>query len=527
MTKLLFFLTPALLLVWAVFAGSAEEKKPAATATAEKAKADDAKSPPSKPATTAPSAGTAKETKPAETKPAASKLPAAVIEIKSIPDDDNTCIICHTTLDTGDPKDQKYHIPLESLKNDVHWQKGVRCQDCHGGDPTVAEVKAHQAKGDFHTVNRDGKPWPADIPDFCGRCHSNIDYMRHFNPSPRTDQLAEYWTSRHGKRLKETQATGGDPQVATCISCHDQPHGNAIDTKAHGISPVNLPTSPVFHLNVAKTCAKCHSDHEIMKGRLYNKQPLPCDEYDKWRASVHGKALLDKGDASAPTCNNCHGNHGAAPPQVDSVANACGTCHGKIAKLFEGTKMQHKFEKEGLPGCATCHGNHAIHQPSDEFLGMKEGAFCVRCHEPGKEQHGATPLGAKAAEAIHADLAKLKDGITKADETLTEAETKGMEVSQPKFDLQKATDALTDARTQIHSFNADVVDKALAPGEKVVEEVQAKADQALEQYQFRRYWLAVSLVPILIVTGLLLLYIRALPIPQKPADPEGEGATKS
>ena len=60
MKKLLFFLTPALLLVWAVFAGSAEDKKPAATATAEKAKADDAKSPPSKPATTAPSAGTAK-----------------------------------------------------------------------------------------------------------------------------------------------------------------------------------------------------------------------------------------------------------------------------------------------------------------------------------------------------------------------------------------------------------------------------------------------------------------------------------
>ena len=145
----------------------------------------------------------------------------------------------------------------------------------------------------------------------------------------------------------------------------------------------------------------------------------------------------------------------------------------------------------------------------------------------GKSSTAPRPLGAKAAEAIHADLAKLKDGITKADETLTEAETKGMEVSQPKFNLQKATDALTDARTQIHSFNADMVDKALAPGEKVVEEVQAKADQALEEYQFRRYWLAVSLVPILIVIGLLLLYIRALPIPEKPADPEGEGATTS
>ena len=120
----------------------------------------------------------------------------------------------------------------------MHWQKGVRCQDCHGGDPTVAEIKAHQAKDDFRAIKS-----PADIPDFCGRCHSNIEYMRHFNPSPRTDQLAEYWTSGHGKQLKAT----GDAKVATCISCHDQPHGNAIDLKPHGIRPVNEPASPVYH----------------------------------------------------------------------------------------------------------------------------------------------------------------------------------------------------------------------------------------------------------------------------------------
>jgi predicted CXXCH cytochrome family protein len=343
--------------------------------------------------------------------------------------------------------------------------------------------------------------------------------MRHFNPSPRTDQLAEYWMSEHGKQLKAT----GDPKVATCISCHDYPHGNGVDLAPHGIRAVNVPTSPVFHLNVAKTCSKCHSDTKTMAAYTYKGQPLPCDEYAKWRQSVHGKALLDKGDFSAPTCNNCHGNHGAAPPQTDSVANACGACHGKIAKLFEATKMRHKFETEGLPGCATCHGNHDIRQPSDEFLGMQHGAFCVRCHEQGKEKHGATIAGAKAAEAIHANLQQLKDGIQMADETLTLAEEKGMEVSEPKFNLHKASDALITARTQIHTFQVDVVKKALAEGEKVVSDVQGKADRALQQYQFRRYWLAVSLVPILIVIGLLLLYIRTLPIPEPPADSKGEG----
>ena len=392
----------------------------------------------------------------------------------------------------------------------MHWQKGVRCQDCHGGDPTVLEIKAHQANGDFRAIKS-----PADVPDFCGRCHSNIEYMRHFNPSPRTDQLAEYWTSGHGKQLKATEAKGGDPKVATCISCHDQPHGSAADLTPHGIRPVNEPASPVFHLNVAKTCAKCHGDAKVMAGYTYKGVQLPGDEYAGWRKSVHGKALMDKGDFSAPSCNNCHGNHGAAPPQTDSVANACGTCHGKIARLFEDTKMRHKFQAEGLPGCATCHGNHEIRQPNDDFLGMQHDAFCVRCHEQGKEKHGATIAGAKVAETIHVDLQHLKDGIQKADQTLAEAEKKGMEVSQPKFNLQKAFDSLTNARTQIHSFRADVVKTALADGEKVVLDVQGKADHALKEYENRRIWLAISLVPILIVIGLLLLYIRALPPAEK------------
>ncbi|MGO9109234.1 MAG: cytochrome c3 family protein [Thermoguttaceae bacterium] len=534
MKKLFSLLTSALLLVWAVVPGSAEDKsadkKPAAAAVpAEKTGVEDAKSPSSAPVSAPAAEGAAKnskpaeakstETKPAEAKPAGSKTPAAAIVIKSIPDTDNTCIQCHTSPDTWDPKDQaqyKFHIPLEAMKNDVHWQKGVRCQDCHGGDATVLDVKAHQANDDFRAIKS-----PADIPDFCGRCHSNIEYMRHFSPSPRTDQLAEYWTSGHGKRLKAT----GDPKVATCISCHDQPHGNAVDLAPHGIRPVNEPASPVYHTKVAQTCSKCHSDPKTMAGYVYKGQPLPCDEYAKWRKSVHGKALLDKGDLRAPTCNNCHGNHGAAPPQTDSVANACGACHGKIAKLFEATKMRHKFESEGLPGCATCHSNHEIREPSDDFLGMQNGTFCVRCHEQGNQKHGATLAGAKAAELIHADLQKLKTGIQKADETLSRAEEKGMEVSEPKFNLHKAFDSLTNARTQIHSFQVDVVQKALADGEKVVADVQGKADRALQEYQYRRYWLAISLIPIFIVIGLLLLYIRALPIPAQPADSEGEGTT--
>jgi hypothetical protein len=317
--------------------------------------------------------------------------------------------------------------------------------------------------------------------------------------------LAEYWTSGHGKTLKAT----GDPKVATCISCHEKPHGSAQDRGKHGIRAVDDLQSPVYRTNVAETCAKCHADAKVMAGYQYHGKPLGHEQYADWRVSVHGRALIKKGDLGAPTCNNCHGNHGAVPPAVGSVANACGACHGKIAELFADTRMKHRFVEEKLPGCATCHGSHAIHPPSDEMVGMQTGAVCVKCHAGG--EHGATIDGAKAAKAIRHGLDNLTQEIAQARATVAEAERLGMEVSGPRFDLRKAQSALTNARTLLHSFQPKPVEAALADGQSVAAKVQDKADQALQEYTSRRVWLATSLVPILIVVGLLLLYIRTLP----------------
>ena len=254
-----------------------------------------------------------------------------------------------------------------------------------------------------------------------------------------------------------------------------------------------------------------------MAGYQYHGQPLGHEQYAQWHASVHGRALLEKGDLGAPTCNNCHGNHGAVPPAVGSVANACGACHGKIADLFATTRMKHRFVEEKLPGCATCHGSHAIHPPSDEMVGMQGGAVCATCHAGGK--YGATLVGANAAKTIRHGLDELTREIAHARATVAVAERLGMEVSGPRFDLRNAQSALTNARTLLHSFQPKPVAAALADGQGVATKVQEKADQALKEYTSRRVWLAASLVPIFIVIGLLLLYIRTLPAkPQRPAD---------
>jgi predicted CXXCH cytochrome family protein len=417
------------------------------------------------------------------------------------PPPENKCLLCHGNADIWEGEQLRLFISEADLANDIHWQKGLRCWDCHGGNPQADELRAAHAEEDgFRTIKS-----PADVPKFCGECHANIEYMRRYRPSPRTDQLAEYWTSGHGRRLQAT----GDPEVATCISCHDKPHGSAQDKTRHGIRPVTELDSPVYRTRVAATCSKCHSDQQLMKGRLYHDQQLPCDEYSKWRQSVHGKAMMEKGDLSAPTCNNCHGNHGAVPPQVDTVANACGVCHGKVARLFEQARMKHKFEEVGLPGCATCHGNHDISRPSDEMLGMANGAVCARCHQNGK--YGATLAGSEIARTLRSDLERLQQGIHTAEETLDTAERLGMEVSEPRFELRAAVDEMTNARSQIHTFQLKPVETALAGGAKVVSEVQEKADHVLHEHTARRIWLAATLVPIVLVIVLLVLYIRTLP----------------
>jgi predicted CXXCH cytochrome family protein len=415
---------------------------------------------------------------------------------------DYSCTICHSK--TGELwSDVIPAVDEKDLAHDIHWQKGIRCHDCHGGSPTLAEFTKHREDDSF----RSGRS-PLDLPAFCGHCHSSIDYMRRFAPSARTDQEAEYWTSGHGRRLKasaEGENAQVDEGVATCVKCHG----------GHGILAVNDTNSSVYPTRVAQTCARCHSDEKLMAGRTYNDRPLGHQQYEQWLQGVHGRALLEKGDLSAPACNDCHGNHGALPPGVDSVANACGSCHGKVAGLFAETRMKHKFEEAGLPGCATCHGSHLTSHPTDELLGMGEAAVCSKCHNPQNPQYGATVAGAEGAKAMRSRLEDLKRGIGEAEAKIREAERLGMEVRGPRFDLRQAFDALTNARTLVHSFKPGPVEEALSEGLTVTSDVRERADAALAEHTNRRVWLATSLAPILIVVSLLLLYIRRLP-PEPP-----------
>jgi hypothetical protein len=385
-----------------------------------------------------------------------------------------SCGGCHA--ETGDDRLAR---PVTDFAGDVHAAKGFGCVSCHGGDGREPGMEAMDpAKGYI------GKPERREIAPLCGRCHADARFMKRYNPSLRVDQVAEYATSVHGRRLAQL----GDAKVATCVSCHP----------AHSIRPPSDPRSSVHPLKVSGTCGGCHGNARYMEG-----YKIPTDQPRKYEASVHWATLSGKGDLSAPTCNDCHGNHGAAPPGVAWVGNVCGQCHVVMGELFAKSAHAKVFAQMGSPGCATCHENHEIKPPSDAMVGLGDGAVCAGCHT-------ADDRGGQSARAMRETLDRLRAEHERAHGLLLQAEHAGMEVSQARFELNGAKDALVKARAAVHAFTPEAVRAAAEPGLAIAAAAHARGLRALDELRFRRRGLAVSIVIILSLVAGLVVKIRQL-----------------
>lgn len=379
----------------------------------------------------------------------------------------NSCLDCHSVLDPP------LKVTNEQSAADIHIQKGLTCASCHGGDPNSDDENAMSKKNGFR-----GKIARKDVPALCGKCHSDADFMRKYNPSLRTDQFSQYQTSVHGKLLAK-----GDTKVAVCIDCHS----------VHGIRPPSDTLSTVHPLNVATTCSRCHADATYMKGHN-----IPTDQFAKYEASVHHEAMTKRGDLSAPTCTSCHGNHGAAPPGVASVQNVCSSCHVIQAQLFDTSPHKKAFADAALPGCISCHRNHRIVHPSDAFLGSGPQSVCVTCHVEGDD-------GFKVARELQTQLVSLESSIIVSDGLLNNAEQSGMEISEARLEQDQAKDALTKARVSLHSANMKRVQQDLEAGMKMAAKTREAGQAALAERNYRRVGLGLSLLAILaVVIGLKL-----------------------
>lgn len=384
----------------------------------------------------------------------------------------NSCIECHQELEG------ELQQPVIDMKtDDVHASRNLYCDACHGGDATSDDPEISMSPGRGFL----GVPSPRQIPDFCGRCHADPQFMRSYSISVATDQLDKYWTSQHGVALKK-----GDKNVATCSSCH----------RAHGVYPAKNPRSSVWPVNVPETCNRCHGDAELMK--RYRLSPRIYDEY---AASVHGMALLGRGDRGSPACNDCHGNHGAVPPGVQAVAQVCRECHINYAEYYMDSPHQPVFAELGLSECIECHNNHLVELPTDEWLGFGEGSNCGQCHAEDEADRGY-----QVAAAFKAMIDSLRAQYDAATALIHDAEAKGVAVSEAEFALNDIHDALLKSRTLIHTFDEEKVRVTVDEGLSIAATAIQSGQSA--QAEFRsRYWFWI-ISTVLILALILAIYLK-------------------
>ena len=468
----------------------------------------------------------------------------AILMFNKLTAADDQCLKCHETI--GDN-------PSSLFKHDIHFKKGISCADCHGGNshledmdksmdtkagfrgvpkgdevsrlcanchsspermakygstlPTnqlqnllssvhgrlsltgkehiVQCITCHGAHGIVSTKDPRSPVYALNVVRTCAKCHSNATFMRSYNPSLPVDQLAKYITSIHGKRNAK-----GDSKVAECVSCHG----------SHDILSAKDVRSRVYPLNLPATCATCHSNNDYMKS--YN---IPTDQFEKFSMSVHGVALLQKGDLGAPACNSCHGNHGAVPPGVESISQVCGTCHAMNADLFSSSPHKKAFDDRKLPECETCHGNHEIVAATNTLLGLSSGSVCAKCHG---DQQGSKGYNAAKEMRVLAD--SLESAEKNAGALIDRAEQKGMEVSEAKFKLRDVRQARLQSKTMVHAFNEQKYEEAVGKGLKTAAVVTAEAQAAIDEYNFRRMGLGIASIIITILAISLYLFIKRI-----------------
>ena len=202
----------------------------------------------------------------------------------------------------------------------------VKCASCHAGQAKAYAGSVHgiakkkgmtdaatcaSCHGPAHEVTpkaeADSKIAKKNLPDTCGSCHSNPDFLAK-HKIPFAKPVEAYKHSVHGKAVAR-----GEESAPSCSDCHGY----------HDIIASRDPKAPVNRENVAGTCGNCHSDVKTA--------------YDE---SVHGKAVA-AGFKGAPVCTDCHGGHNilsASDPRSmvnpKNLGATCGKCHAGIGESF-------------------------------------------------------------------------------------------------------------------------------------------------------------------------------------------------
>ena len=353
--------------------------------------------------------------------PPVTAQPSAAVSDKAIVPADYNCVNCHRDID-----DPRLTPPVADWMESAHRQAGVKCADCHGGNPYDDALAMEKSAGFI------GKPKPEDIPQLCSKCHSDSKMMRTHNL--RADQFALYSDSVHGRKL-----LSGDTEAPTCISCHGK----------HKILKVKDPSSMVSRKNIPETCGGCHSNKAV-----FEKRGKKFDQLDLYKKSRHYE-LYSKGDLMVPTCFDCHGNHDVQQARTERTQTVCFNCHAQQAEYYKSSAHYTAFKQKGEPVCLHCHNWHDIQRPTPALFTGDKDSDCVGCHD---EESPAYLMGKELQQAVTTTAAAVDNAKKSLDELEANAHG-GFETSDLRENMAKTLDGLKEIHTLTHKLNVEAVKK--------------------------------------------------------------------
>lgn len=219
-----------------------------------------------------------------------------------------TCATCHSDVERMNP----YGLPANQLKRyrtsghgravfEENNDQAAVCTDCH----------------DTHAIFKSSDPRsrtnPLNVPDTCGRCHSDEALMSAYGQS--TAIVDEYRSSVHGRGLLEDN----DSAMPTCATCHGNhaatPPGvesvHTVCARCHPQANQYFLKSPHAQLDSFRGCVACHGGEEGHDIRRVTSRPARLiASYMRDHAGLDTEKLIEVLHPGLPlifeSCYECH-----------------------------------------------------------------------------------------------------------------------------------------------------------------------------------------------------------------------------
>lgn len=274
--------------------------------------------------------------------------PAAASTESKPPLKNETCLGCHGVqgfAPTARPAGSPPPVLTDRFHGSVHSKQ--QCVECHKNITEVPHQKVTVQVG-------------------CVECHQELaDTAKDEGNKEQFAKLQKviaeidrYMGSIHARPNKQDQSRTN----ATCYTCHD----------AHYVYPPGTPNYNWWRLNLPYTCGNCHPA-----------------ELQAYKTSVHGKEVLENGNAQAAVCSDCHTGMNVQDPFKDttqiSIVRNCGNCHKEQYASYLDT-YHGQVNKLGFTytaKCANCHGSHDIkrvNDPQSRVFPANRLQTCQNCH---------------------------------------------------------------------------------------------------------------------------------------------------